>query len=75
MALVEFVPLDVIANRNLTKRLVTSGLGVFPPGLTLGVITRLELGADALFQSGEVRLDERLSSLTEVTVLVPLHGD
>jgi len=75
LALVEFVPLDVIANRNLTKRLVTSGLGVFPPGLTLGVITRLELGADALFQSGEVRLDERLSSLTEVTVLVPLHGD
>ncbi len=75
VALVEFVPLDVIANRNLTKRLVTSGLGVFPPGLTLGVITRLELGADALFQSGEVRLDERLSSLTEVTVLVPLHGD
>lgn len=75
VALVEFVPLDVIANRSLTKRLVTSGLGVFPPGLTLGVITRLELGADALFQSGEVRLDERLSSLTEVTVLVPLHGD
>lgn len=75
VALVEFVPLDVIANRTVTKRLVTSGLGVFPPGLTLGVITRLELGADALFQSGEVRLDERLSSLTEVTVLVPLHGD
>jgi hypothetical protein len=25
-----------------------------------------------LFQSGEVRLDERLGSLTEVTVLVPV---
>jgi rod shape-determining protein MreC len=72
---VEFVPLDIIANRNLTKRLVTSGLGVFPAGLTLGVITKLELGADGLFQSGEVRLDERLSALTEVTVLVPLHSD
>lgn len=74
-AMVEFVPLDVIANRNVTKRLVTSGLGVFPPGLTLGVITKLELGADGLFQSGEARLDERLSALTEVTVLVPLHSD
>ena len=74
-AVVEFVPLDVIANRNVTKRRVTSGLGVFPAGLTLGVITKLELGADGLFQSGEVRLDERLSALTEVTVLVPLHHD
>lgn len=71
--LVEFVPLDVIANPTLPKRLVTSGLGgVFPPGLTLGTITRTEMGSDGLFQSGVVRLDERLGSLTEVTVLVPL---
>ncbi len=70
---VEFVPLDVIANQGSPKRLVTSGLGgVFPPGLTLGTITRLELGSDGLFQSGEVKLDDRLGSLTEVTVLVPL---
>jgi len=75
VGVVEFVPLDIIASPNSTKRLVTSGLGVFPPGLSLGFITRLELGADALFQSGEARLDERLNSLTEVTVLVPLHGD
>lgn len=73
---VEFVPLDIIANRNFTKRLVTSGLGgVFPPGLTLGVINRLELSPDALFQAGEVKLDERLGSLTEVTVLVPLNPE
>jgi rod shape-determining protein MreC len=70
---VEFVPLDVFSNPNSPKRLITSGLGgVFPPGLTLGVMTKLELGPDGLFQSGEVKLDERLGSLTEVTVLVPL---
>jgi rod shape-determining protein MreC len=73
---VEFVPLDVFSNPNSPKRLVTSGLGgVFPPGLTLGTITKLELGPDGLFQSGEVKLDERLGSLTEVTVLVPLNEE
>ena len=76
IGIVELVPLDIIASASFTKRLVTSGLGgVFPPGLNLGVITRLEIGADALFQSGEVKIDERLGSLTEVTVLVPLHSD
>ena len=30
------------------------------------------IGSDGLFQTGEVKLDERLGSLTEVTVLVPL---
>lgn len=73
---VELVPLDIIASRSSPKRVITSGLGgVFPPGLTLGEITRLEVGPDALFQTGEVKLDERLGSLTEVTVLVPLHSD
>jgi rod shape-determining protein MreC len=76
VGIVELVPLDIFANRTSPKRVITSGLGgVFPPGLTLGVITKLEIGADALFQSGEVQLDERLGSLTEVTVLVPLHAD
>ena len=70
---VEFMPLDIIATPNFPKRLVTSGLGgVFPPGLILGTIVRADLGSDGLFKSGEVRLDERLGSLTEVTVLVPL---
>lgn len=73
---VEFVPLDIFANARNTKRLITSGRGgVFPPGLTLGIITRLELGPDGLFQSGEVKLDDRLGSLTEVTVLVPLNPE
>lgn len=70
---VEFMPLDINAAPNSPKRLVTSGFGgVFPPGLTLGTITRADVGSDGLFKSGEVKLDERLGSLTEVTVLVPL---
>jgi len=74
LGIVEFVPLDIIASPNSPKRLVTSGLGgVFPPGLTLGTITHVELGSDGLFKSGEVKLDDRLGSLTEVTVLVPLN--
>ena len=74
--IVEFVPLDVFASPKDQKRLVTSGLGgVFPPGLTLGWITKTELGADGLFRSGDVKLDARLGSLTEVTVLVPLNPE
>jgi len=70
---VEFVPLDIVASPAAPKRLVTSGFGgVFPPGLMIGTITRAAMGGDGLFQSGEVKLDERLGSLAEVTVLVPL---
>ena len=73
---VDFVPLDIYASRIATKRLVTSGLGgVFPPGLTIGDITNLEPSADGLFKSGDIQLDERLGSLTEVTVLVPLNPE
>jgi len=69
---VEFVPLDLFASTAAPKRLVTSGLGgVFPSGLTIGMVAKLELSADGLFKSGEVALDPRLSELTEVTVLVP----
>jgi rod shape-determining protein MreC len=73
---VELMPLDIMATPQTPKRLVTSGFGgVFPPGLTLGTIVRAELGSDGLFKSGEVRLDERLGSLTEVSVMVPLNLD
>ena len=72
-AIIEFVPLDIFASANSTKRLVTSGLGgVFPPGLTLGQIVKVEPSTDGLFKTGEVELDARLSELTEVTVLVPV---
>jgi rod shape-determining protein MreC len=76
VGLVEYVPLDRYATRNATLRLVTSGLGgVFPPGLTIGEITKLESSPDGLFKTGDVKLDERLGSLTEVTVLVPLNPE
>ena len=72
----EFVPLDIYATRSATKRVVTSGLGgVFPGGLTIGEISSLESSGDGLFKVGEVMLDERLGSLTEVTVLVPLNPE
>ncbi len=73
---IEFVPLNVFASATMPKKLVTSGLGgVFPPGLSLGTVTKVEPSADGLFKSGEVQLDPRLSSLTEVTVLVPLNPE
>ncbi len=73
---VEFVPLDITASTTQPQRLVTSGLGgVFPPGLTIGSITLLEPSTDGMFKNGEVKLDERLNSLTEITVLVPLSPD
>lgn len=74
--IVEFVPPDFFTSAANPKRLVTSGLGgMFPPGLTIGYITRLEASTDGLFKSGEVSLDPRLSELAEVTVLVPLNPE
>jgi rod shape-determining protein MreC len=67
------MPLDIIVGPGTQRRLVTSGYGgVFPPGLTLGYIVKTELGSDGLFRAGEVKLDERLGSLSEVTVMVPI---
>jgi len=72
----EFVPLDVYASRATPKRLVTSSLGgVFPPGLNIGEISELVSSPDGLFKTADVQLDERLSSLSEVTVLVPLNPE
>lgn len=74
--IVEFMPLDIFASSLAQKRLVTSGLGgVFPPGLTLGYVVKVDLSNDGMFKTGEVQLDPRLSSLTEVTVLIPLNSD
>lgn len=73
---VEFVPLDIYASRTRPRRLVTSGLGgVYPAGLTLGTLVKVESSTDGLFKSGEVELDPNLANLTEVTVLVPLNPE
>lgn len=73
---VEFVPLDMTATASAPRRLVTSGVGgVFPPGLSLGQVVKLDPSTDGLFKSGLVRLDPRLDSVSEVTVLVPLHSE
>jgi rod shape-determining protein MreC len=70
----EYVPLDIVATEASPRRLVTSGLGgVFPAGLVIGTLVKLEDSTDGLFRTGEVLLDPRLSELLEVTVLVPLN--
>ncbi len=72
----ESMPLDIIVTPNTSKRLVTYGPGgVFPPGLSLGIVTQAAISSDGLFQTGEVKLDERLGSLTEVTVLVAVNKE
>jgi len=73
LGIAEYVPTDASASPTSPKRLVTSGLGgVFPAGLIIGEITRLETSTDGLFKTGDVRLDPRLAEITEVTILVPL---
>jgi|TARA_B110000438_G_scaffold286898_1_gene318623 rod shape-determining protein MreC len=72
------VPPD-IRERNTNEsahRIVSSRLGgVFPDGLTLGYIDELERSQDGLFQSGKALVDDRLLSLREVAVLIPLNKE
>lgn len=71
--IVEYVPIDVTTTASNPRRLLTDGRGgVFPPGLVIGIITRLELSSDGLFKTGSVQLDPRLEELDEVSVLAPL---
>jgi rod shape-determining protein MreC len=72
---VEFVPQDITATPGRPVTLVTSGHGgIFPPGLPIGKVALLQMGPDGQFKVGEVMLDERLSALTEVAVLVRTQG-
>ena len=73
---IENAPVDLQASRTRLQRLVTSGLGgIYPAGLTIGQVFKVEASTDGLFKTGEVQLDERLGSLTEVTVLVPSNPE
>jgi len=66
-------PQDLVANTQARLRLVSTRLGgTFPPGLMIGTVGWLEPGSTGIFQAGEVQLDERLLSLNEVSVLIPL---
>jgi rod shape-determining protein MreC len=68
------VPADLSASLREPLRLTSSRLGgIFPDGLTLGWVHRLDPSPDGLFQSGLVRLDARLQGLREVAVLIPLE--
>ncbi|MDA0346532.1 MAG: rod shape-determining protein MreC [Verrucomicrobia bacterium] len=73
---VQNVPTDIQINRDYPRRLVTSGLGgVFPAGLTIGWVQKLDASSDGLFQSGEVILSKDLNELREVAILRKLKSD
>lgn len=53
-------------------RLVSSPLGgIFPAGLLIGEMYRLEPGQDGYFQQGSIRLSPDLNRLREVAVIIP----
>lgn len=65
---------DITASAAKPVRLVSSRLGgVFPDGLTIGMVRAFEQSPDGLFQSGEVILNDDLMGLKEVAVLVPVE--
>lgn len=70
------VPMDVDPNPTEPLRLSSSRLGgVFPDGLTIGYVSSFEPSRGGLFQRGKVTLDERLCSIREVAVLIPITGE
>lgn len=69
------VPPGLRASNSQPLRLVSSALGgIFPAGLTIGEIYRLEPGHDGYFQQGSVRLSPELNRLREVAVIIPAAG-
>ena len=67
------VPNDVSAKSTEPLELVTSRLGgMFPDGLTIGLVEILEDGEEGLFQKATVELSDNLHSISEVAVLIPI---
>lgn len=70
------IPPDIRVSRAEPRRLVSSRLGgVFPEGLTIGMVIEIEPGSDGYFQQGIVQLDSELTTLKEVAVIMPLDDD
>ncbi len=71
------IPSDFPSEFNQRVPVVTTGIGgVFPAGLTLGVISKnLELTEDGLFYEAPVELRPHLATLEEVAILVPISAD
>lgn len=68
------VSIDLAASSGSKRSLVTSHLGgVFPTGILIGQVADLRPAANGLFLEGKVRIDERLLSIKEVVVLIPIE--
>lgn len=67
------VPADMSASATNPIKLVTSSLaGTFPDGIYIGDIISLKAEPDGIFKSGIVKLPKGLSSIKEVSVLIPI---
>lgn len=77
LGIAEFVPVDIqISDTQNLPKLVTSGMGgVYPAGIRVGQLKRLKQGAGGMFFDGEVVLDSRLASLTEVAVMIQIPSE
>ena len=68
------VPQDMIASRENPLQLMSSSLGKsFPRGIPIGWVIELEGDEDGLFKTGLVYLDNELTKVQEVTVLLPIE--
>ncbi|MDQ8203297.1 rod shape-determining protein MreC [Pelagicoccus sp. SDUM812003] len=74
IGIAQYVPVDIqIEDTSNLPKLITSGMGgVYPAGLRVGEIRRLRPGAGGMFYDGDVQLDPRLTSLTEVAVMIQI---
>lgn len=68
------IPQDISVSPNSSLKIFTSGLGGdIPSGILVGELITVDPELEGLFQKGTVRLDDRLKSLREVAVLIPLE--
>ncbi|MDR2667962.1 MAG: hypothetical protein LBB38_02895 [Puniceicoccales bacterium] len=68
------VPSDMTASESTPLQIVTSSLsGTYPDGIALGTVSELRPSDDGIFQEGDVQLSPLLSSMRELTILVPLN--